>query len=117
MRAPLTGVSADNPSLDLRSMAHRLLHKGQKAVIAIAPAVEDTSSSKPSSAEKSREFYSPGVPKNGAVGDTVDMGRGHEFGDPDDVTAGGEGGSSGPETLAAEAFGSWLVDELGGPRR
>lgn len=98
-------------------MAHRLLDKGQRAVIAIAPAVEDTSSRKPSSAENSGGNYSPGVPKNGAGGDTVEMGRGREFGGPDDVTAGGEGGSSGPETLAAEAFGSWLVDELGGPRR
>ena len=114
---PLTGVSADNPSLDLRSLARRLLYKGQRAVIAIAPAVEDTSSSKPSSAGYSLQNSSPGVPKNGGVDDTVEMGRGHEFGGADDVTAGGEGGNSGPETLAAEAFGSWLVDELGGPRR
>lgn len=117
VRAPLTGVSADNPSLDLRSLAHRLLDKGQRAVIAIAPAVEDTPSSKPSSAEKSRERSSPGVPKIRAVDDTVEMGGGREIGGADDGISGGEEGSSGPEKLAAEAFGSWLVDELGGPRR
>lgn len=117
MRTPPTGVSADNPSLDLQSLAHRLLDKGQRAVIAIAPAVEDTSSSKPSSAEKSRDRSSPGVPKIRSVDDTVEMGRGRELGAADDVTVGGEEGSSGSERLAAEAFGSWLVDELGGPRR
>ncbi|CAM9094590.1 unnamed protein product, partial [Laminaria digitata] len=104
----LTGVSADNPSMDLRSLAHRLLDKGQKAVIAIAPAVEDTPS-----AENSRE--NSGVPKNGAVDDTVGMGRGRDFGGAEDVMAGGKGGTAASETLAAEAFGSWLVDELGGP--
>lgn len=114
---PLAGVSANNPSLDLRSLAHRLLDKGQKAVIAIAPAVEDMSSNKPSSTGKVQENSSPGVPKSGGVDDSVEMREGERFGGVGQRMANGKGGGGGGESLAAEAFRAWLVDELGGPMR
>lgn len=118
------GVSAYNPSLDLRSMAHRLLHKGQRAVIAIAPSVGDNSANQNASLT---ELSSPNrreeEAEHGGMIDVVVETETRRVLDGDEgvsVNGRGEKGGAaggGAELLAAEAFAAWLVEELGGTER
>lgn len=103
-----TGVSAYNPSLDLQSLAHRLLDKGQKAVIAVAPAHEENSDR--------REFSSREAPPRNWDRGREEGERRASDGDGQEGVGDGKEKGAGAEWLAAKDFAAWLVEELGGPQ-
>lgn len=126
------GVNLYNPSLDLVTMVKRLRDVGQKAVIAVAPAVDlhqhAPRQARSSSSPPDRDQESNGEGKAGVEqrhdGEEKGEGEGHGGGGPErgdgrgrnrervDAEAEGLG-----LTLAAQEFSAWLVDELGGPDR
>ena len=130
-----------NPSLDLSSLVRRLHDAGQKAVVAVAPAVEQQqhasehtrSSASPSSSpdedqhhdqfssfERRKRPAHSGKGKGGAEEGSSGKRQGEESSEPEHedetATIGAELEGLGP-SLAAQDFSSWLVDELGGPDR
>lgn len=105
------GVNAYNPSQDLRTMVSNLRNAGQKSVIAVAPAFEQhapdeiLSSLPPSSARHLWEKGEKDVRSMGGHGGT---------GGESDGRVERRGVRGGAESLAAQDFSSWLINELGG---
>lgn len=99
------GVSANNPSQDLDTLASRLRNSGPRTVIAVAPALEQGRGGKDVVSDdmmpSSRGFSSRNSGEGGS-------------GEANSGSANGGGNGAGAEMLAAEEFSSWLVDELGG---
>jgi len=96
-------VNLYNPSLDLLTIVRRLRDVGQKAVIAVAPAVE---------LHQHQHQHASGHTRSSSLSPDQD--------DPENSGKGKGKGKAGFEkwhVVAAQEFSAWLVDELGGPDR
>ncbi|CAM9424100.1 unnamed protein product, partial [Ectocarpus fasciculatus] len=101
----ITGVSANNPSQDLDTLASRLRNSGPRTVIAVAPALEQ--------GRGGRDVVSDDMMPSSRGFSSRNSGEGGS-GEVNSGSANGGGNGAGAEMLAAEEFSSWLVDELGG---
>lgn len=100
------GVKANNPSQDLDTLASRLRNSGPRTVIAVAPAFEQ--------GREGRDVFSDDKMLS-SRGDFSSLNSGEGgSGDANRGSADGGGMGAGAETLAAEEFSSWLIEELGG---
>lgn len=95
--------------MDFQSLIHRLYERGHRALLAVAPAYEDSSSREESTARNfspSREIDALNVLESGSSTRLV--------GTRETSTGAGELSA---EQSAADEFAAWLVEELGGPDR